>query len=406
MNFKSEYKKFSVIKINCNISEQFTIKRIMFGQGGSNNIIADVNDKNNNKLIIKIIPYFVYANVKTIPNYDELEIKFYQFFTQKYILTDRTPHIVGIYNHQTCSKLDKLINNIKPSNKMCPSYEDQLTKKLKHTVAENKLCDLMLRYEMKLVDPQFDIVLLEHCPLEFRNFIENSMKKISDATGTVINDTINQFILYLDIILFQIIFTLAIIKYDYPGFSHGDLFVRNILLSIESEYQTNDYIVYHYKQKKFYLPANGIYAKINDFGLSLIVDELVPNTYESEKDLNKFYHKNPFNQKTDIFNLLHDIYDGQNLGTLSINKLGSIFEIPRKKIIKIRDFLAKFINVDTIDRINIINADLLNRTWDIDQIKILENSVKTPDEYLKDYFESLYDLPKNAKIIRHFNEPK
>lgn len=97
-------------KISCNVVDQFKIKKIIFGSGGSNNIILDVDDLNkNNKLIIKIIPDFIYFNVKIKPNHDQLEIKFYQFFTKKYLLTARTPHIVGIYSYQKCSQIDKLL---------------------------------------------------------------------------------------------------------------------------------------------------------------------------------------------------------------------------------------------------------------------------------------------------------
>ena len=133
MDFNFLYDKIHHLKFSCNITNLFTIKKIMFGSGGSNNIIISVRDKDNDRLIIKIIPNLVYINVKKKPNNDQLEIKFYQFFTQKYILTDRTPHIVGVYNYQHCSKIDKLLTNIRSSKKICPTYEDRLTKK-------NKLC--------------------------------------------------------------------------------------------------------------------------------------------------------------------------------------------------------------------------------------------------------------------------
>jgi hypothetical protein len=407
MNFKYLYEKIHTLKFNCDITNLFKIKRILFGSGGSNNIILDVRNKNDNKLIVKIIPDFIYVNVREKPNHDQLEIKFYQFFTKKYILTDRSPHIVGIYNHQNCSRIDKLLNNIKPNKKICPSYEDKLTKKLKMTDIDNKLCDLLLRYEMKLIDPIFDVILLEYCDNELSKLIEQHIYIIKNSKPAYVDTNISNFISVLYRILFQIIFTLAIIKEDYPGFSHGDLFVRNILLLKESSYSNNEYVAYYYKQKIFYLSANGQYAKINDFGLSIIVDELEPNTYQFDKQLHKFIHKNPFDEKSDIFNLLHDIYDGQNLGTSSIMVLANELKIPHKKIKYIRDFLGKFIKVDIIDHINNINPELLDQTWDIDQIKVLENTVLTPDRYLtKNHFEIFQELPQDAKIIRHFNFPK
>ena len=76
MNFKTLYDKFKNLKFSCNITKFFTINKILFGSGGSNNIILDVKDKNNNELLIKIIPERIYFNYRTKPNYDQLEIKF------------------------------------------------------------------------------------------------------------------------------------------------------------------------------------------------------------------------------------------------------------------------------------------------------------------------------------------
>ncbi|XWV24812.1 putative serine threonine protein kinase [Tupanvirus deep ocean] len=406
MDFKYLYDSFSKLKFNCNITNLFKIKRIMFGSGGSSNIVIDVRDKNNNELIIKIIPDINFYNIKIKPDTNLLEIKFYQFFTEKYILTERTPHLVGIYNHQNCTRLDKLLLNIKPSKKTCPSYEDKLKKKINQSKVDFMICDLLLRHQMKILGPIFDVVLLEYCGGELHSMIEWYLNQIKITSGSAQKNITNIFISDLNRILFQIIFTLAIIKEDYPGFLHGDFFIRNILVSSETKYNDMDYIAYYYKQKIFYLPANGIYAKINDFGLTVIANELEPNTYEIDKQFHKLYNKNPFNEKSDIFNLLHDIYDGQNWGSQSIKKLGNNLKIPKNKFDEIRSFINNFIKVDAIDKINNTNKFLLDQTWDIDGIKILENSVRTPNEYLmRNIFSGLQFLPANANIVRHFNKP-
>ena len=406
MDFKYDYSNYHKLKLNCNIKSFFKIKQLLSGSGGSSNIIVDAKTKDNQNVIIKIIPSHIYFNVKTRPDYDKLEIKFYQFLTKKYILTDKTPHIVGIYNHQHCSRIDVLIKNIRPSKKKCPSHEDRLTKKIEYDKIDFLLCDLMLRYEMKLLDPAFDIIMLEYCPMELGSIIEGYMEVISKANGKNVNSLIDNFIYDLDRIFFQIIFTLAIIKDDYPGFLHGDFFVRNILLSIEKSYEELDYVAYYFKQKIFYLPANGLYSKINDFGMTVIENELEPSTYSFDKKFDKFYHKNPFNKKTDIFNFLHDIYDGQNLGTSSIMKLAADHKIKKPRLSQIQNFLGRFIKINVIDRINTNNHDLLNQTWNINQIEVLENIVKTPEQYLmQNFFEHFQKLPSGSNIIRHFNAP-
>jgi len=391
------------MKFTCNITSEFKINRVLFGSGGSNSIILDVDDKKGEQIIIKVIPDIIHINTKVKPNNVQLETIFYQFFTKKYLLTDRTPHIVGIYNHQNCTQLGKLLKNIRSEKKGCLSYQDKLIKPT-YDFGDNVICDLMLRNEMKMLDPVYDVLLLEHCDDDFSRIISWHMQEIKRVNKKNKKLVIEYFIFNLQRILFQIIFTLAIIKEDYPGMMHRDFFVRNILVSFEDRHQTGDYVAYHYKQKIFYLPANGMYAKINDFGMTIIADELEPNIYKMHQHSNKYYHINPFNAKNDLFNLLHDIYDGQNLGTMSINYLEAQLKIPRKDYTTIRDFIGNFIDVDTIDQINKNNPFLLKETWTIDNIKILENTILTPNQYLmKNHFDIYQILPDNANIIQHYN---
>nr|URM62133.1 divergent kinase [Mimivirus sp.] len=82
MNFNNLYDKLHDYKINCKIIDKVDIKNILFGSGGSSNIILDVENKNEDRFIIKVIPDFIYTNVKIKPDHNQLEIKFYQFFTK------------------------------------------------------------------------------------------------------------------------------------------------------------------------------------------------------------------------------------------------------------------------------------------------------------------------------------
>lgn len=402
MSFLELYPVYNKLKIGCNV--MFKIVHITVGAGGSDNIIMIVQDGNIH-LVIKIIPSIVAFKQECASDKNQLEIKFYQFFTKKYLLTKRTPHIVGIYNHQICDNFSKLIKSIEP--KKCPTYEDQLFDRFPITNAEAMVCKLLDGYDMKLVNPQFDMLLLEFCDPPMADYISYAMEEIHKNKGEKLEEALDAFIYTLNTILFQLIFTLAIIKDDYPGFMHGDFFVRNILLQFRRDDNNTDYIAYHYKQRIYYLRANGCYAKINDFGDAVIVNELESSLYQDEKKFHKWKHYNPFNKKTDIFNLLHDIYDGQNLGSFSIRALQNKLQIDPKKLTSVIKFMSVFIDIDVIDKINSKNYDLLSGTWNIDGIKILEDSVLTPDEYLTNKtFANLQKLPEGATIVRHYNEPK
>lgn len=394
------YDTFKNYQYDCNLSNHFNIERIMFGSGGSNNIIIAVSDINNNnyKLILKVMP------TVTEQDANQMEIKFYELFTENYILTNRTPHIVGIYHHIICTDFDNFIKNIMPEKTICPTYESRLLENITLTQVQDILCSLMELYNYKIIKDEFNIIMLERCHTSLTQILYeyfSEMKICTFETEHIVDDFIHDF----RRIFFQIIFTLSIIKQDHPGFLHGDFFMRNILVNLETKNNSNDYIAYHYKNKIFYLSANGFYAKINDFDRTIMANELQTKLYDPNDPNNNLIHYNPYNSKTDLFNFFHDIYDGQNLGTNSIKSLIDEMHISYKKIQPIIDFLASFFKVDVIDRINKTNRELLDITWNIDNITILENILRTPEEYLMgDFFVGFQNLPQNINIRRHYNK--
>lgn len=402
MEFVDQYKKSTQLKITCDIRKNFKINNLLVGSGGSNNIILDLTDKSGDKYIIKIIPRALYINNAII---DPLEIKFYQFFTRKYLLTGRTPHIVGIYAHINCkNNIDKLLKNIK-IKKPCLDMSAKLirneNKQNKKDMINDIICDLLLRVELKMFDTAYDLVLVEYCSDDLGNMMQRYMMKIKNKNNEAI---IDEFIAELSRILFQLIFTIAIIKNDYKGFIHNDFFIRNILISAEKKYTKNDYVAYHYNNKIFYLRANGSYAKINDFGTTVLVGELEPASFKLEENIRKYFNQNPYNEKNDIYNLLHDIYNGENLGARSLMTLMTDYRIPMMKMSKIIKFIKKFIDIKTMDKIWGINKGLLDRTWSIDKVTVLENTVKTPNEYLMgNIFARYHKLPIDGTVVRSFN---
>ncbi|BCS83290.1 putative serine/threonine-protein kinase [Cotonvirus japonicus] len=393
MDFNNVYNKIKNFKINCESISKLKNKKLL-DSGLSGNIIIDTA-KNNIKFIIKIIPKLVNLNFIVEPNNNQLEIKFYQLFTKRYIQTNRTPHIVGIYNYQHCNDIKSLLLELK-SNKVCPSYEDLLTGKSQNTRAENAMCNLILDHDNGLIESSYDAIILEHCPGQLSQLIYYGVEKLNiDETG----ETISLFTSDLFIIFFQIIFTLALIKEDYPGFIHRDLHTSNVLLIIENKHKEYEYIAYHYKQKIFYLPANGFYAKINDFDLSIIVDELKPNTYEIYKVYNKINHINPFDEKNDVFIFLYN-------SLLNIYDAFTELKFTDNKKILMDNFMNKFIDVTTANKLITSDTNFSYYINGISGVNLLQNMVLTPHEYLmSDIFEVFQNIPNNGVVIKHFNSP-
>lgn len=90
----------------------------------------------------------------------------------------------------------------------------------------------------------------------------------------------DQMNLFLKVLFFQVIHTLAVIQREYPGFRHNDLKMNNIFcaftypdLIFEQYIPTiRDYNLYVYQDHFFAVPDIGITFLLGDFGLSEIVN--------------------------------------------------------------------------------------------------------------------------------------
>jgi len=395
MNFPDLYTSFKHTRITPKFLKEYSFEKIMVGSGGSGDIIIHYK-KGKTNLIAKVFPGDQYTS------HTNYEIKVSQFLTKKFVLTNRTAHLVGIYNHQSSSNLSHFINYAINHPKKCLTYEEKLLKKVNISYIDDIVCDIKTKIKLGIMNNSFDIALLEYCDTNLGYIIYQNMNKLHKKPSIIL---LNNFIYDLHRILFQLIFTLAIIQEDYPGFCHDDFFCRNILVSLDNSHSNNDYIEYIYQKQRFYLPANGYWSKINDFGYSVIANHIDTKRYNTKtKPWQKYYHQNPFNHKIDIFNLLHDIYDGENIGVESIIEIHLKSKIPPKYIKKLRQFMNNFIDIDIIDKINKNNKHLADSTWHIDSIPILENTIYTPKEYLTNgVFDIFTHKPPNSNIINTFN---
>jgi hypothetical protein len=171
----------------------------------------------------------------------------------------------------------------------------------------------------------------------------------------------------------------------------------------DNSHDPDDYVQYNYKNKNYYLPANGIYVKINDFGYSLNIAKNSSLIDEINKDTNSNFELK--NNKRDIYTFLRDLYDGPGHGSKSIIALLDLHiknNLKRKKLLTlVRKEIGKFIDYKTIDK---LNKNILDWTWSIGESKILMNTVKKPNEYFKnESFENFINLPNNGRVVKIFN---
>lgn len=386
-------------KINSFVSNYFLIKKeirkavkeksITFGSGGSSNIIILRAD-----YAIKVIPDIKNFLLKVKPNNDYLESEIYKILTQEYLLTNQTPHIVGLYKKYILEDIAIALPH------KCLTLDERIMLPFhKRDDIIEKLCEVKKSYEEKQIDKKASIIILENCPTTISEQLQNLLGKKQKIEEKVHN--FNQFIRR---VLFQFMLTLGKIQKDYPDFIHNDLFLRNILAVNIVEFDQTDYVEYNHLGRKYYLPANGIYIKINDFGYSL---NLLKHNSTLENEI-KQNSNNSFeikNSLRDTYTFLFDLYDGPGVGSQSVKTVitNQIKDINHKKILmaNFRKQIGMFFNYKLIDKIHSNNVGSLDWLWNISESKILMGTVKKPNDYFKlKLFNNLMVLPDNCRVVK------
>lgn len=109
----------------------------------------------------------------------------------------------------------------------------------------------------------------------------------------------NMKIIHWKVILFQIIFTLAIIQNKYPSFRHNDLKANNILLSKHKNRDRKLLINYHFGDYIYQIPNTGLQVKLWDFDFASIKG-MVDNDKVNDEWTDRLNIKNKQNQYYDL----------------------------------------------------------------------------------------------------------
>jgi len=391
MDFKEKTNSFvsNYFLIKKEIRKAVKEKSITFGSGGSSNIIILRPD-----YVIKLIPDVKNFLLKVKPNNDYLESEIYKILTQEYLLTNQTPHIVGLYKKYILEDIAISLPH------KCLTLDERIVLPFhKRDDIVEKLCEVKKLYEDKQIDKKASILILENCPTTISEQLQNLLGKKQKIEEKVHN--FNQFIRR---VLFQFMLTLGKIQKDYPDFIHNDLFLRNILAVNIIEFDQTDYVEYNHLGRRYYLPANGIYIKLNDFGYAL---NLLKNNSTLENEIkqnsnNSFEIKNPLR---DTYTFLFDLYDGPGVGSQSVKTVitNQIKDINHKKILmaNFRKQIGMFFNYKQIDKIHLNNVGSLDWLWNISESKILMGTVKKPNDYFKlKLFNSLMVLPDDCRVVK------
>ena len=352
-------------------------------------------------------------------------------------------------NKQKKTFIYKLLNFFKFDSKKTKKIESNTTidknskkplyyKTLKANMKQS-LCDFNINkcgpsMSMVQINNMLDGIYLESCTETISNYF-NSVILDDKHSGVSKSNSIDIIAanceMFINRVIFQYSFTMCAIYNILPSYIHNDMFLRNIMARIETKYTENDFVEYICKNEGkngnvgsgndsvddmiFYLPANGICIKINDFGYSLafpdVGDKTLHKTFlDMSKCVDKFSNEQPHmttdnSHNSDTFNFLYDLYNGSNMGQYSlmtIIKNNTKIKNKVKIINSIKNTIKHYLDIDIIDKITEINKMELNGIWNINNIPELEATIKHPMHYLKTNFQMFSTKPINANIVKTY----
>jgi len=367
---------------------------------------------------------------------EKIKTKFENLITKHYFNTNKHKKNKNNYKKNK-NFIYKLINLFKSNSKKTVKKQkknintkknNNLNKTKKYNKIEENVTKTLCNYKINKcgtflwnqeLDNMFDGVYLENCSETISNYFYNEiLNNKLNSDNIPINTE-----MFINRIIFQYSFTMCAIYDVLPNFIHNDMFLRNIMARVENKYSDNDFVEYIYKKNGinkddkivFYLPANGIYIKINDFGWSLanpkIGDKMLSKGFiNREKCIDKYteFHPNMSADNThnnDTFNFLHDLYDGANFAQDSLMNLiknNKTLKNKVKIINSVKNTIKQYLDIDIIDKINEINKNDLDRIWNINNIPELEATIQHPLNYLKNNFKMFNNKPNNATIINTY----
>jgi hypothetical protein len=374
-----------MLKDICNLPENADY---FFGSGGSSTIIAITKDS---KKVYKYFPVITShkATRKQILNVQKsykYEVEVLKLLTSKFIDTKKTPHIVEFHNSYYCRKSpEKIFSG-------CKTFMENLTyiPKMKEIVVEEDefedetkehICEFYGWGEpLYNLQKGMYIAQIEYC----NTSLKDELVEISKQKFPKIKE-------FLDILFFQMFYTLDVIKETYPNFIHNDFFIRNIM-GVKKDFEKDTYIRYHYNDKIYDIPDNGLTFKINDFGLTQVDESVYKKIGIKSKIIKDSYR--------DIFALIYDVYNGGNLGAKSL------YTLIKDKNIKedLDDYFDTFFDVKTIKTlIQNRRKGMLNGIWDKTVVKEFVSYIDlVNNDDILNHFEDIFPYNKKHKIVAEY----
>lgn len=345
----------------------------------------------------------------------KLEVAIANFMSMRFCLTDRVPGVQMVVLVGRGDDFKKLITF---DSSHCPSLEDSFLGD--HAVGPRTLtkCQLVgktnvtgiradhdyYRASFESTSPGYYLIgMLPGHP--YAQFIDDIFIRYSEFLRTD-PDSVAIVLHELDCTLFQVIFTLAVIQQDYPGFIHGDLSPGNLLVnSIPTKEESS--LAYHYGDKVWHHPVSRPIASMIDFAQSVILpgadhsDDTTEYSDVSASDRSGTV----IDQVTPYDNVwwfLKEVYQRMRGNHQQAR-------YPNRIARPVMERVERLLDMDIIRKMDEYGSHyrILEQGFSLKQFPKITKTAKTPQEYLSGgYFDHLLrPEDSDVRVYARFNHP-
>lgn len=342
--------------------------------GGSISSNFLVQSAHGPPFIIKVAPlsYKVWNKKKVvIDNSPLVELAILKLLNQEILKKRLTPCIPLLMGTQECNDISKVLT------KDCKKFDLENPMSNIHL----EMCLLQEELNRQLISPKFQVSAIEYAGVPCYIPFQDETIPVNDRDYYVI------------CLLFQVVFTLAVIQRKFPNFRHNDLSnASNILLrnsSKEDQRTFDEYIV----NNKVYPLSRAYQFVIIDYGLSSIKDK-APRNYEIVKSGPRFgaLLTENRNQKRDLFDFINSIFRFYRV--FSERSIQTTSE-------KLLDDIDK---CEFGNEKNRVKSYVLEK-WELPESNPIYKPLKTPEQFLRKFpWDKYIDkyVPKKYSVITEY----
>lgn len=338
----------------------------------------------------------------------KLEVAIANYLTDRFYKTDRVPGICPVY---LAAQGDRLSDVIIQGEIPCPTLEDSYLGRHNLLPDDLKVCQLLGKTNIDGFDiSDLGTPVISDAAKAYYLMVTPSRDVLYDVLYRImttrvqelgVGESSSQALDVLDRIIFQIVFTLAVIQEDCPGFTHSDLALRNIVANYTSDPDGLS-ISHYFGGKAWCHPAHGIGVEIIDFGMARILPSGQAGGSREQLHHDIGATSDSITQCDNVWWFLKELY-------IEIYSMCRNNRIPNAARRSLLERVERLLDMDIVGDLfeYDVRRDMIGAAFSLKRFPKILATAKTPQEYLLGgYFDHML-LPEDSetKIAYRFNHP-